>query len=79
MGGMGEEDSAPGGDVLARGGSVSNCPKLAAEFQFLLFRCWAGHSVTEKCPVAVVSGSGIQCAREEGVSQFGLGAKGGES
>ena len=39
---LGEDDSAPGGDVLTRWGSVSNRPELAAEFHFLLFRCWAG-------------------------------------
>ena len=39
---LGENDSAPGGDVLTRWGSVINRPELAAEFQFLLFRCWAG-------------------------------------
>ena len=76
---LGEDDSAPGGDVLTRWGSVSNRPELAAEFQFLLFRCWAGHSVAEKSPVAVVSGLSFQCAREEGVGWCGLGAKGGKS
>ena len=61
------------------GGAVSNRPELATEFQLLLFGCWAGHSVAEKCPVAVVSGLGFQCTREEGVGRCGLGAKGGES
>ena len=74
-----EDDSAPGGDVLTRWGSVSNRPELAAEFQFLLFRCWAGHFVAEKSPVAVVSGLGFQCAREERVGRGGLGTKGGKS
>ena len=76
---LGEDDSAPGGDVLACWGPVSNGPELAAEFQFLLFRCGAGESVPEKSPVAVVSGLSFQCAREEGVSRCGLGAKGGKS
>ena len=44
---LGEDDSAPGGDVRAGGGPVSNCPELAAELQFLWFRCWAGESVPE--------------------------------
>ena len=70
---LGEDDSAPGGDVLACWGPVSNCPELAAAFQFLLFGCWAGESVPEKSPVAVVSGLGFQCAREERVGRGGLG------
>ena len=76
---LGEDDSAPGGDILTCWGPVSNCPELAAEFQFLLFRCWAGESVSEKSSVAVVSGLGFQCAREERVGRGGLGTKGGKS
>ena len=76
---LGEDDLALGRDVFARWGSVSNCPELAAEFQFLRFRCWAGHSVAEKCPVAVMGGLGFQCTREERVGRCGLGTKGGMS
>ena len=76
---LGEDDSAPGGDVLAWRGPVSNCPELAAEFQFFWFRCWAGESVPEKSPVAMVSDLGLQCAREERVGWGGLCPKGGKS
>ena len=75
---LGEDNSAPGGDVLARGGSIGNRPELATEFQLLLFGCWAGHSVSEECPVAVVSGLGFECTQKEWVGRCGLGAKSGE-
>ena len=71
LGVLGEDDSAPGGDVLARGGSIGNRPELATEFQLLLFGCWAGHSVAKECPVAVVGGLGFQCTRKEGSAGVG--------
>ena len=76
---LGENDSTPGGDVLACWESVGERQELVAEFLLLRVRGRTVHSIAEKYPVPVVCGLGFKSPREEWVSRDRWSAKGGKA